>query len=56
MTVTLRPAVAADSDAIASIWHLGWADTGRFDYPASVERGTLPVPCHRYVKAVTSVS
>jgi GNAT superfamily N-acetyltransferase len=34
----------------------GWANNGPFDYPASVERGTLPVPCHRYVKAVTSVS
>jgi GNAT superfamily N-acetyltransferase len=34
----------------------GWMDNGPFDYPASVERGTLPVPCHRYVKAVTSVS
>ncbi|MET7277331.1 GNAT family N-acetyltransferase [Kribbella sp. NPDC005582] len=34
----------------------GWTDSGPFDYPASVERGTLPVPCHRYVKAVTSVS
>lgn len=30
----------------------GWTDEGRFDYPASVERGTLPVPCHRYVKQV----
>ena len=34
----------------------GWTDGGAFDYPASVERGTLPIPCHRYVKAVTSVS
>ncbi|MFB6722191.1 GNAT family N-acetyltransferase [Kribbella sp. NPDC056345] len=34
----------------------GWTDGGPFDYPASVERGTLPIPCHRYVKAVTSVS
>ncbi|HEY3632179.1 MAG TPA: GNAT family N-acetyltransferase [Jatrophihabitantaceae bacterium] len=30
----------------------GWRDEGLFDYPASVERGTLPVPCHRYVKDV----
>jgi GNAT superfamily N-acetyltransferase len=30
----------------------GWTDEGGFDYPASVERGTLPVPCHRYVKDV----
>ena len=32
----------------------GWTDEGRFDYPASIERGTLPVPCHRYVKPVTT--
>ena len=30
----------------------GWTDRGAFDYPANVEKGTLPVPCHRYVKAV----
>jgi GNAT superfamily N-acetyltransferase len=30
----------------------GWVDEGLFDYRASVERGTLPVPCHRYVKPV----
>jgi GNAT superfamily N-acetyltransferase len=30
----------------------GWTDGGAFDYPASVERGTIPVPCHRYVKQV----
>ncbi|MGZ0151253.1 GNAT family N-acetyltransferase [Kribbella sp. WER1] len=30
----------------------GWTDRGPFDYPAVVGRGTLPVPCHRYVKAV----
>ena len=30
----------------------GWTDEGLFDYPASVERDTLPVPCHRYVKDV----
>lgn len=30
----------------------GWTDGGAFDYPASVERGTLPVPCHRYLKQV----
>lgn len=28
----------------------GWKDEGPFDYPASIERGTLPVPCNRYVK------
>jgi GNAT superfamily N-acetyltransferase len=30
----------------------GWTDGGAFDYPASVARGTLPVPCHRYQKPV----
>jgi ribosomal protein S18 acetylase RimI-like enzyme len=30
----------------------GWTDGGAFDYPASVGSGTLPVPCHRYVKQV----
>ena len=30
----------------------GWTDSGPFDYPAPVERGTLPIPCHRYVKQV----
>jgi len=30
----------------------GWADGGAFDYPAAVEGGTIPVPCHRYVKSV----
>ena len=30
----------------------GWTDGGAFDYPASVETGTLPVPCPRYVKQV----
>jgi GNAT superfamily N-acetyltransferase len=30
----------------------GWRDEGGFDYPASIERGTLPVPCRRYVKDV----
>ncbi len=30
----------------------GWTDTGPFDYPANADTGTLPVPCHRYVKPV----
>ncbi|HWD84021.1 MAG TPA: GNAT family N-acetyltransferase [Kribbella sp.] len=30
----------------------GWRDGGAFDYPASVGDGTLPVPCHRYLKQV----
>lgn len=28
----------------------GWADEGPFDYPAKIGSGTIPVPCHRYVK------
>ncbi|WP_410785463.1 GNAT family N-acetyltransferase [Kribbella sp. C-35] len=30
----------------------GWTDGGPFDYPASVGTGSIPVPCHRYVKPV----
>jgi GNAT superfamily N-acetyltransferase len=30
----------------------GWTDGGAFDYPAAVEGGTVPVPCHRYLKRV----
>jgi len=30
----------------------GWTDGGAFDYAATVGAGTLPVPCHRYVKQV----
>ncbi|RZU19162.1 ribosomal protein S18 acetylase RimI-like enzyme [Kribbella rubisoli] len=30
----------------------GWTDGGPFDYPATVEGGSVPVPCHRYVKSV----
>jgi ribosomal protein S18 acetylase RimI-like enzyme len=30
----------------------GWADEGAFDYPAAGEDGPIPVPCHRYVKAI----
>ena len=28
----------------------GWTDAGAFDYAAETEGGTIPVPCHRYVK------
>ncbi|TQJ01514.1 GNAT family N-acetyltransferase [Amycolatopsis cihanbeyliensis] len=28
----------------------GWADEGRFDYPAASDTGLIPVPAHRYVK------
>ncbi|SNT61643.1 Ribosomal protein S18 acetylase RimI [Asanoa hainanensis] len=30
----------------------GWSDAGLFDYLASTADGPIPVPCHRYVKAV----
>jgi ribosomal protein S18 acetylase RimI-like enzyme len=30
----------------------GWIDGGAFDYPAAVGDSSIPVPCHRYVKAV----
>ncbi|WP_350281216.1 GNAT family N-acetyltransferase [Kribbella sp. HUAS MG21] len=30
----------------------GWTDAGAFDYPAAVDDGSVPVPCHRYVKPV----
>ncbi|GAA2793818.1 GNAT family N-acetyltransferase [Kribbella solani] len=30
----------------------GWTDAGAFDYAASIDGGTFPVPSHRYVKRV----
>ena len=30
----------------------GWSDAGMFDYPANTAEGPIPVPCHRYIKAV----
>jgi ribosomal protein S18 acetylase RimI-like enzyme len=30
----------------------GWTDEGLFEYAAAVPGGTVPVPCHRYVKPV----
>ena len=30
----------------------GWADEGRFDYPATHGDQVIPVPCHRYTKHV----
>ena len=30
----------------------GWSDAGMFDYLASSADGPIPVPCHRYIKAV----
>lgn len=32
----------------------GWQDEGRFEYHASTATGTIPVPCHRYVKHVVA--
>jgi hypothetical protein len=34
----------------------GWSDEGPFDYPAEGPDGPIPVPCHRYVKPVTTTS
>jgi GNAT superfamily N-acetyltransferase len=31
----------------------GWADGGPFDYPATSETGTIPVPARRYTKRVS---
>jgi GNAT superfamily N-acetyltransferase len=31
----------------------GWTDAGPFDYPAATSAGPLPVPSHRYVKALS---
>jgi len=46
-------AVATGNDRARRFYErMGWTDAGAFDYPADVETGTLPVPCHRYVKPV----
>jgi GNAT superfamily N-acetyltransferase len=46
-------AVATGNDRARRFYERnGWTDAGYFDYPASVETGTLPVPCHRYIKSV----
>jgi GNAT superfamily N-acetyltransferase len=34
----------------------GWADAGPFDYAAEGERGSIPVPSHRYVKQLGGVA
>jgi GNAT superfamily N-acetyltransferase len=33
----------------------GWADEGRFDYPAASADGSITVPCHRYAKRVAAL-
>jgi GNAT superfamily N-acetyltransferase len=34
--------------------HSGWTDAGIFDYPPASDTGPIPVPCHRYVKQMTT--
>jgi GNAT superfamily N-acetyltransferase len=34
----------------------GWADEGAFDYPASTDSGSTPVPCHRYTARTQRLS
>jgi ribosomal protein S18 acetylase RimI-like enzyme len=46
-------AVATGNDRARRFYERnGWRDAGAFDYQAAVGDGTLPVPCHRYVKSV----
>jgi len=46
-------AVATGNDRARRFYaRCGWADEGAFDYPAAGEDGPIPVPCHRYTKAV----
>ena len=44
--------VAGNARARAFYEKVGWVDEGLFDYPAASEIGPLPVPCHRYTKAL----
>ena len=44
--------VAGNARARAFYEKVGWVDEGLFDYPAASEVGPVPVPCHRYTKAV----
>ena len=45
--------VAGNARARAFYERKGWADEGAFDYAAATERGTVAVPCRRYVKPFT---
>ena len=44
--------VAGNARARAFYERAGWADEGGFDYEASVEGGTIAVPCRRYTKVL----
>jgi GNAT superfamily N-acetyltransferase len=44
--------VAGNARARSFYEKVGWMDEGLFDYPAASEVGPVPVPCHRYTKAV----
>ena len=44
--------VAGNARARAFYERSGWRDDGAFLYEAAVERGTMAVPCLRYVKRV----
>ena len=44
--------VAGNARARAFYEKVGWVDEGLFDYPAASEIGPVPVPCHRYTKAL----
>jgi GNAT superfamily N-acetyltransferase len=46
--------VAGNARARGFYSRRGWADEGPFDYTASSEGGPITVPCHRYVKDLTS--
>jgi GNAT superfamily N-acetyltransferase len=44
-------AVATGNDRARRFYERsGWTDAGAFDYQASIDGGTIAVPCHRYVK------
>ena len=42
--------VAGNARARGFYERAGWIDEGEFDYQASVEGGTISVPCRRYTK------
>jgi GNAT superfamily N-acetyltransferase len=44
--------VAGNARARRFYERCGWSDEGLFDHAAPVSGGTIPVPAHRYVKAV----
>jgi GNAT superfamily N-acetyltransferase len=44
--------VAGNARARRFYERCGWADEGPFEYAAATSDGTIPVPCHPYVKPV----